>query len=108
MARRRPSHDRLPGRRGARCPRSLCWQPSRPRDYEWLGRDRPRLALNGRGGRTMTEDEKKKITSLPPPPTDDIDSDWSRPSGAPPEAKPAKETQAKASSEKPGSQDLTP
>jgi hypothetical protein len=57
----------------------------------------------------MTDDEKKKVTSLPPP-TDDVDKDWSRPSGAPPDPKESKSS-GEPSAKKPASDpksDLTP
>jgi hypothetical protein len=49
----------------------------------------------------MTDDEKKKVTSLPPP-TDEVDKDWSRPSGAPPEVKESKSS-GEPSAKKPAS-----
>jgi peptidyl-prolyl cis-trans isomerase NIMA-interacting 1 len=49
----------------------------------------------------MPDDEKKKVTSLPPP-TDDVDKDWSRPSGAPPEVKESKSS-GEPSTKKPAS-----
>jgi peptidyl-prolyl cis-trans isomerase NIMA-interacting 1 len=49
----------------------------------------------------MPDDEKKKVTSLPPP-TDDVDKDWSRPSGTPPEPKVSKSS-SEPSAKKPAS-----